>query len=149
MVNVVRYWFPACVLNDGKGCADCGNWGGTHSCVCLRRDPQYERFRLKNNERKASEGEREKVTVASIHEGEEEKKSHPRKEIQIDFPQQFLFVNTITAFFCRLSGARLVDLHRLFLFGHVWGDERRDGGKEMQVGEPYLTTAGTVLFLSG
>ena len=89
------------------------------------------------------------VTVASIHEGEEEKKSHPRKEIQIDFPQQFLLVNSITAFFCRLSGARLVDLHPLFLFGHVWGDERRDGGKAMQVGEPYLTTAGTVLFCSG
>jgi len=84
------------------------------------------------------------VTVASIHEGEEEKKSHPRKEIQIDFPQQFLLVNHITAFFCRLSGARLVDFRPLFLFGHVWGDERRDGGEVMQVDEPHLTTAGAV-----
>jgi len=90
-----------------------------------------------------------KVTVASIHEGEEEKKSHPRKEIQIDFPQQFLLVNCITAFFCPLSGVGLVDFHPFFLFGHVWGDERRDGGKVMQVDRPYLTTAGTVLFRGG
>jgi len=85
-----------------------------------------------------TEERRRKITVASIHEGEEEKKSHPGKEIQIEFPQQFLLVNPITAFFCRLSGARLVDFHPLFLFGHVWRDERRDGGGVTQVDGSYL-----------
>ena len=87
-------------------------------CVSAAR-PSIRAFPTENNEGRRTEERRRKITVASIHEGEEEKKSHPRKEIQIEFPQQFLLVNHIAAFFCRRSGARLVDLHPLFLFGHV------------------------------
>ena len=124
MVNVVRYWFPACVLSGGKSRVDRGRWRETHSCVYPQRDPRYEHFRLKKGKLKASREKEREVTVTSIQEGEKEKKSQPRNKMPVEFPQEFLLVDGVPAPICYLDSVCLVGLNLFFFFGHVWGERR-------------------------
>ena len=99
---------------------------GTHSCLCLQPGPRYGHFQLKGDKLKARRGERA-VTIASVQEGQKVKEGYSREEVQIEFPQQFLFVDRVYVLFgFRLNRGRLVDLQLHFLFGH--GGE--EGGGE-------------------
>ena len=108
--------------------------GRAYSYACLQRGLRYGRFQLKGNKLKVRRGGR-RVTIASVQEREKEKKGDSRKEVQIEFPQQFLLVDCTRGFFFRLNRVRLVDLQLFFLFGHGGEEgERQERGWGMDVG---------------
>ena len=59
-------------------------------------------------------------TVDPIQKGEEEEEAHSGKKVQVEFPQEFLLIDSIfTLFQCGD-----VDLFSFSLFGHWWSGER-------------------------
>jgi len=95
--------------------------------VYLRPNPQCEHFQLEEDERKARKGKGERrVTIAPIHEREKEQKSQPRNEMPIEFPQEFLLVNSILALFYRANWTLFPELCLIFLLGHGWRERREE-----------------------
>ena len=64
--------------------------------------------------------EEEGRTVDPVQKGEKEEETHSRKKVQVEFPQEFLFIDSIfTLFQCGD-----VDLFSFSLFGHGWSGGR-------------------------
>ena len=98
-------------------------------CVSAAR-PSIRAFptERKSAEGKARRKKARRVTVASIQEGEKEKKSQPRNKVPIKFPQQFSLVNRVPTLFCHLNRTRLVEIDLFSVFGHSWREERERKG---------------------
>ena len=86
-------------------------------------------------------GRGERFTVGTIQEREEEKNGHPREQMQIDFPQEFLLVDPIPALYRHVIRVRPLDFCLFFFFGHSWR-ERKAGGGEGDVIHHYMRQRG-------
>jgi len=99
--------------------------GRTHVCICGQTlDTGISNWE-KMSKRQGKERTR-RVTIAPIHEREKEQKSQPRNEMPIEFPQEFLLVDSILALFYRANWTLFPELCLIFLLGHCWREKREE-----------------------